>query len=119
LGRLPDVIDSAVVACGFDGTVGMVALRDVSAHLLRGGASFSARQHNRFLDHMAAMHAAFWGWRDDVGLTPLATCYLVFSPAVARAEAALGSRAVVPKVMAQGWTRLPELALGWQISCLR
>jgi len=110
LDRLPDVIDSAVVACFFDGTVGMVLLHDVSAHLLVPGASFSGSQHNRFLDHMAAMHAAFWDWRDDVGLTPLATRYLVFSPAVARAEAALGSQAVVPTVMAEGWTRLPEVS---------
>jgi len=110
LGRLPDVIDPAVVACGFDGTVGMVLLRDVSTHLLPPGAPFSVAQHERFLDHMAAMHAAFWGWRDDVGLTPLATRYVMFSPAVARAEAALGSIAVVPKVMAQGWSSLPEVS---------
>lgn len=110
LGRLPKMIDPAVVACGFDGTIGMVLLRDVSAHLLTSGAPFSASQHNRFLDHMAAMHAAFWGWRDDAGLTPLATRYLMFSPAVARAEAALGSPAVVSKVMAQGWARLPEVS---------
>jgi hypothetical protein len=99
-----------VVACSFDGAVGMVLLRDVSEHLLPAGAALSARQHNLFLDHMAAMHAAFWGWRDDVGLTPLATRYLMFSPAVALAEAALGSPAIVPKVMAEGWARLPEVS---------
>jgi hypothetical protein len=110
LARLPEVIDSAVVACGFDGTVGRVLLRDVSAHLLPAGAALSPRQHSLFLDHMAAMHATFWGWRDDVGLTPLATRYLMFSPTIAAAEAALGSPAVVPKVMAQGWARLGEVS---------
>jgi hypothetical protein len=110
LGRLPDVIDPAVVAAGFDGVVGRVLLRDVTAQLLPSGRAFSTEQHTRFLDHMAAMHAAFWGWRDKVGLTPLATRYRVFSPAVAAAEAARGSGAVVPQVMAQGWDRLPKVS---------
>src|SRR5665213_2817037 len=34
LGRLPDVIDSAVVACNYDGAVGMVLLHDVTPDLL-------------------------------------------------------------------------------------
>ncbi|MDQ6696954.1 MAG: aminoglycoside phosphotransferase [Actinomycetota bacterium] len=114
LARLPDVIDHGVVACRFDGDAGMVLLRDVAAQLLVPGRALSAQQHARFLDHMAAMHAAFWGWHDDVGLTPLAARYLMFSPNVARAEAARGSSAVVPKVMAEGWSKLagvaPELA---------
>ena len=59
---------------------------------------------------MAAVHAAFWGWHDDVGLTPLATRYRIFIPAVSEAEAALGSSAVVPKVMADGWDRLPTVS---------
>jgi hypothetical protein len=110
LGRLPDVIDSAVVACSYDGSVGMILLEDITADLLPPGQAFSADQHARFLDHMAAMHAAFWDWHDDVGLTPLATRYLMLSPAVARAEARLGSSAIVPKVMAEGWARLPEVS---------
>ena len=59
---------------------------------------------------MAAVHAAFWGWHDDVGLTPLAIRYRIFSPAVAEAEAARGSAAVVPAVMADGWDRLPSVS---------
>ncbi|MGH3763991.1 MAG: hypothetical protein ACRDTX_02370 [Pseudonocardiaceae bacterium] len=110
LGRMPDVIDPAVVAGSFARGVGMVLLRDVTAQLLPPGRPFSTGQHTRFVDHMAAMHASFWGWRDEVGLTPLATRYLMFSPTVATAEAALGSAAVVPKVMAQGWARLPEVS---------
>ena len=49
-------------------------------------APFTPDQHARYLDHMAALHAAFWGWRDDVGLTPLDRRYLLFSPGVAAAE---------------------------------
>jgi hypothetical protein len=110
LERLPDVVDSAVVAAAFDGTVGMILLRDVTDQLLTPGQPFTLHEHTRFLDHMAAVHAAFWGWHDDVGLTPLATRYRIFAPAVAEAEAALGSSAVVPGVMADGWDRLPSVS---------
>ena len=64
------------------------------------------------MEHMAALHAAFWGWRDDVGLTALRRRYVLFSPAVAASEAALGTDAVVPKVMAEGWGRLPDVSPG-------
>jgi Ser/Thr protein kinase RdoA (MazF antagonist) len=59
---------------------------------------------------MAAMHAAFWGWRDDVGLTALEARYLMFSPAVAEAEAARGSPPIVPTIMREGWAALPSVA---------
>jgi hypothetical protein len=59
---------------------------------------------------MAALHATFWGWTDDVGLTDLPRRYVMFSPAVAASEAARGSDALVPKVMAEGWRQLPEVA---------
>jgi len=110
LGRLPAVIDHAVVAAAFDGIVGRVLLRDVSAALVDVEVPFTPEQHSRFVAHMAALHAAFWGWRDDVGLTPLARRYLTFSPAVAAAEAARGSDAVVPQLMAVGWQRLREVS---------
>jgi hypothetical protein len=110
LDRLPDVIDHAVIGAHWDGSVGRVLLRDVSAALFPRNRRFSHDQHFRFLDHMAAFHAAFWGWRDDVGLTPLDVRYLMFSPATSEAEAALGSEAVVPKVMAQGWARLANVS---------
>jgi hypothetical protein len=84
----------------------------VSEALLSPNAPFTAVQHERFLDHMAALHAAFWGWRDDVGLTPLDRRYLLFSPQVAAAETARDDVALVPTVMAQGWRRLPEVAPG-------
>ncbi len=110
LERMPSVIDPAVVAAAFDGSVGLVLLRDVTPHLLPEGQPFTTEEHERFLDHMAALHAAFWGWRDEIDLTPLAVRYLMFSPAVAAAEAALGSDALVPKFMAQGWAALPDVA---------
>jgi hypothetical protein len=110
LARMPPVIDHAVVGATFDGTVGKILLRDVSAQLLVPGRAFDPAQHARYLDHMAALHASFWGWHDEVGLTPLDTRYLLFSPEVAEAEAALGSDALVPRAMAQGWSTLPEVS---------
>jgi hypothetical protein len=112
LRRLPSCIDPAVVACSFEGSVGRVLLRDVTAQLLQPGVPFTTVQHIRFLDHMAAMHATFWNWKDNVGLTPLATRYLMFSPAVAAAEAVLDSAMVVPKLMSEGWTRLLDVSPG-------
>jgi hypothetical protein len=108
LDRMPDVIDHAVVDAGFDG-VGQVLLRDVGPHLL-DGRPFTAEQHRRFLAHMAALHATFWDFHDDVGLTPLDRRYLLFAPAVAAAEAARASPALVPQVMADGWAALPAVA---------
>jgi hypothetical protein len=110
LDRLPPVLDHAVVAAAFDGTVGMILLRDVGDALLEPDAPFTPDQHARYLDHMAALHAAFWGWRDDVGLTRLERRYLLFSPGVAASEASARNPAAVPRAMAEGWQRLPEVA---------
>jgi hypothetical protein len=86
-------------------------MRDVSAALLPpGDVPIPVEAQERYLDHMALLHAAFWGWRDDVGLTPLAHRYLAFAPAVAQVEAELGSGALVPALMARGWTALPSVA---------
>jgi hypothetical protein len=112
LDRLPPDLDHAVVAAAYDGEVGKVLLRDVSEALLSPEVPFTSAQHERFLDHMAALHAAFWGWRDDVGLTPLDRRYLLFSPQVAAAEASRGNDALVPAAMARGWRRMPEVAPG-------
>ena len=63
--RMPAEIDHAVVAADFDGQgLGRIlCLRDVSGHLLEPGRTFTEQQQARYLDHMAALHAAFWGWR--------------------------------------------------------
>lgn len=110
LAALPDVIDHAVVAADVCDGVGRILLRDVGPDLLPPGRRFTTEQHDRLVDHMAALHATFWGWHDEVGLTPLAARYLTFSPAVARSEAARGSGLLVPQVMAEGWERLPSVA---------
>jgi hypothetical protein len=111
LDAVPTVIDHAVVGAAMEGTVGAILLRDVSDCLLPpGDDALEPAQDLRFLDHMAALHAGFWRWADSINLTPLAARYLMFSPAVAQREAALGSSALVPALMAEGWSRFPNVA---------
>lgn len=113
LDAVPECIDHCVVGAAKEGRVGAVLLRDVSDALLPlGDEPFEAGVHAGFLDHMAQLHASFWGWSDTFDLTSLRQRYLTFSPAVARAEAEGGSTAVVPKVMAEGWARLPSESPG-------
>jgi len=111
LDSIPSAIDHAVVGAAVEDGVGAILLRDVSDELLPlGDGPLGHDEHLRFLDHMALLHATFWGWHDTVGLTPLRARYLTFSPAVAADEAARGSDALVPKVMADGWARFPAIA---------
>jgi hypothetical protein len=111
LDAVPDVIDHATVGCAFDGRCGAILMRDVSHGLLPpGDVTFPIDQHRRFLDHMAALHATFWGWRDTIGLTPLANRYLIFVAGVAETEAALGPVPFIPAHAAKGWGVFPEVA---------
>ena len=71
--RLPECIDHATVAMAATQTPSGPAItsvmRDVGPWLVpEGDAPIDPAQHDRFLDHMAALHAAFWGWADDIGL---------------------------------------------------
>lgn len=67
-------------------------------------------QHDRFLDHMAALHAEFWETDADIDVVPATRRYLELSPRMAAAEAALGSDHLVPRLVAQGWPALEEVA---------
>jgi hypothetical protein len=111
LDAVPALIDHAVIGAAVEGSVGAILQRDVSDGLLPlGDDPLELDDHLRFLDHMALLHTTFWDWRDGVGLTPLADRYLVMSPSVAQGEAARGSGAMVPKVMAEGWDRFAAVA---------
>lgn len=84
--RIPERIDHATVAVapnvsrrGHRGAA--LLLRDVSEMLVPPGRTrIDLEQHLRFIDHMAELHAAFWGWRDDVGLIPVAHHYTFLTP---------------------------------------
>jgi hypothetical protein len=111
LERLPPSIDHAIVGAAYDGTGAALLMHDVASDLVpEGDAPLPLEQHLAFLDHMAELHAELWGWRDDVGLTPLENRYAEFSPAVTACEAARASDEPVPRIMGEGWARLPEVA---------
>jgi len=70
----------------------------------------SAGQHGRFLAHMAALHAAFWGCGREFDVVPVMHRYLELSPWMAEAEAATGSGQLVPQLVGRGWPLLAEVA---------
>jgi hypothetical protein len=112
LAELPDCFNQPIVAVAHDlrrPTVSAVLMHDVGPWLVPAtDEPVPVEQHDRFLDHMAALHGAFWGRRIDV--VPPADRYLELSPRMAAAEAALGSDHLVPRLVAQGWPLLEQVA---------
>jgi Phosphotransferase enzyme family len=111
LDQLPTSIDHAIVAAARQGRGGLLLMRDVGEHLVpEGDERVPLEQHLRFLDHLAELHATFWGWDDHVGLACLETRYLEFCPAVSECEARRDTGEAVPRVIGEGWRRLPMVA---------
>jgi hypothetical protein len=81
-------------------------MRDVSASLVpEGDDAVALEQHLTFLDHMAHLHATFWGWTDSIGLAPPYHRYLEFGPEVVSLEARRGWPDAVPPLIVDGWKR--------------
>src|SRR5207253_3823628 len=115
LDLVPDCIDHTTVGAAREHGHGAVLMRDVGAWLIPAGDTpITAEQHLQILDHLAALHAAAWGWRDTIGLVPLSNRYSFFGPEAIACEQALGNPQPVPRLAAEGWKRLevasPELA---------
>lgn len=115
VGRLPHSVDHAVVGCADYAPAdkhrgGALLLRDVSDHLVSTASLVPLRQHHRFLEHMAAMHAQLWGWRDDLELMPLAHHYLALTSLMAATEREFGGTDEVPPRVAKGWQAFPAAA---------
>ncbi|RHW28903.1 aminoglycoside phosphotransferase [Nocardioides immobilis] len=112
LAELPDCINQPIVAVAHEAqrpAVAALLMHDVGRWLVPATDDLvPPDQHERFLDHMAALHAAFWERRIDV-VSPTDR-YLELSPRMAAAEAALGSDHLVPRLVAQGWPLLAEVA---------
>lgn len=110
LDRLPDCFDQPIVAVAH-GEVSALLMRDVTPWLVPATDDpVPLAQHERFLDHMAALHAAFWEAGPEIDVVPPDRRYLELSPAMAAAEAARGSDALVPRLVARGWPLLGEVA---------
>lgn len=112
LAELPDCLNQPIVAVAHDParpTVSALLMHDVGRWLVPATDELvPLEQHERFLDHMAALHATFWERPIDV-VSPTDR-YLELSPRMAAAEAAIGSEHLVPRLVAQGWPLLEEVA---------
>jgi hypothetical protein len=107
----PPCIDPTIVGAAREGRTGAVLMRDVGAWLVpEGDDPLPLDQHLRFLDHLARLHAATWGWHDTVGLCPLANRYAFFSPTALACERELGFPEPVPRIATDGWARLRDVA---------
>lgn len=114
LDALPDCFNQPVVAVAHDErrpTLSALLMHDVGAWLVPADDTVvPLGQHERFLDHMAALHAEFWDAGRGFAVVPAADRYLELSPRMAAAEAALGSDHLVPRLVAQGWPLLEQVA---------
>jgi thiamine kinase-like enzyme len=68
--------------------------------------------HATLIDHLAALSARFWNWRDGLGLLPLGRRWEFFSPHMVAGERALGFPEHVPRLVEQGWRQFAARAPG-------
>jgi hypothetical protein len=113
--RAPPEIDHAIVAMALDESSAVprlaMLMRDVSASLIpEGDAPIAVDVHDSFIDHMAAFHAAYWGWKDDVGLASIESRLGFFSDDNVAREMQRAEPPMPIKVAEQGWALLPERA---------
>jgi Phosphotransferase enzyme family len=118
LDRLPDCLNQPIVAARIEPGTGprpsggcAILMRDVSRWLVPvSDNAIPLAQHQRFLTHMAELHAAFWGCGPEVDVVPTMHRYLELSPWMAEAEAAIGSDHLVPQLVSKGWPLLADVA---------
>jgi hypothetical protein len=120
LSRLPACINQPIVAVGRapagaekagQGGGCAVLMHDVADWLVPAtDEPISSRQHQDFLRHMAAMHAAYWDCGSECEVVPAMHRYLELSPWLAEAEVYLGSEHLVPQLVGKGWQLFPDVA---------
>jgi len=111
LHALPPEIDSPIVGVASLGAKAVLLMRDVTPWLVPSvDDPIPLAQHQGFLDSMAAMHVHFWESTEAIDVVSPERRYLELSPAMAEAEAALGSDHLVPQLVARGWPMFAELA---------
>jgi hypothetical protein len=110
---LPPCLDHTIadVAAGFgrNGWGTGILMRDVSPWMVQvTDGSIAIDQHLRFIDHMAELHASFWGFEDTFGLQSLSTRYFMLAPLMGAVEAERGDPDPVPSMVIGGWKRMVE-----------
>src|SRR5262249_22979914 len=101
LDALPPEIDPVIVGMAYDPAGGPPpqVMPDPRATLVPPDGAVPLDQHRGFVDHMAAMHTAFWGFTDAFGLTTTQDRYGFAS----LANATLESGEAIPAMMPAGW----------------
>jgi hypothetical protein len=115
--RAPAEVDHAVAGMALEGSgpgaVLGILMRDAGPWLVPPGDDvLETAQHLRFVDHLAAMCAAYWGWRDDIGLTTMPQRLRFFAPDNIAGELARPDTDIVLKLADDGWARLADRAPG-------
>ena len=113
LAELPADIDDVMVGMAFDPATGHLTqvMRDARAAMIPASADpVSLAQHRNLLDHMAALHATFWGFRDTYGLTTPEQRYGFAHPDHTVREQAAGHTDMIPGMFPDGWRAVRELA---------
>jgi hypothetical protein len=117
LQHLPACFEQPIVGVAnadVDGEVGMriaLLMRDVGEWMVpEGDEVLTLVVHLQLLDHLAALSAAFWGGGPHLEIVPMSNRYFELSPWMAVTEATLGSDAIVPRLVAEGWQRFPSEA---------
>jgi Phosphotransferase enzyme family len=111
LERLPDCFYQPIVGIARGEAYTVLLMRDVG-HLLIPATDdvLPLADHLRVLDHMAALHVAFWEAGPEIDVVSPMQRYLDLSPWTAEAEEWLGSPPLVPQLIAKGWPLLAEVA---------
>lgn len=111
---LPAEIAQPIVAVAQDTArpaLAAILMHDVGAWLVPAlDDPIGVEQNARFLDHLAALHVAFWETDRDIDVVSAEDRYLELSPRMAAAEAVLGQDHLVPRLVAQGWPLLESVA---------
>jgi hypothetical protein len=118
LDRIPDCFNQPIVGVAPQERAGpapsggcALLMHDVTPWLVPAtDAPISLGEHQRFLRHMATLHASFWDCGRELDVVPATHRYLELSPWMAEAEAAIGSPHLVPRLVAKGWPLLAEVA---------
>jgi hypothetical protein len=96
---------------GRNGWGAAILMRDVSADLAsQGDQPFGEAQHEGFINHIAGLCAATWGWHDDLDLVPYGDRWKFFDDDALDGEEALGWPEPVPRIARDGWARFAERA---------
>jgi hypothetical protein len=111
--QVPGVIDHTIVGMARegDGPAARLAIlmTDCADDLVPSGDTrIGEAQHYRFVDHMAAFHATFMGWRDDIGLQDRTRRFMFFAPATIAPELGADDVPEPIAVADRGWRLLPE-----------